>query len=118
MHYEHPFFHLKPGGTLTIGYGAGSDSALHFSCLAKGQDIAVDFVKLLLSTKPPPRRSMEQSSPFETNFKRVAREPCPDPWGTTLVPVIRRRYPKTYIEGKVPQCHGPQYALKIAHNFA
>jgi hypothetical protein len=54
---------LGPKGCLTIGYGCGGSGPFrHF--LRDGEDIAIGFLKLFLTTEPVDLSNIPQSSPF------------------------------------------------------
>ncbi len=82
---------LRPGESLTIGYGA-SGTVPHMYMLRDGQDVDVGFLKLFYSTEYLDLSGIVQGSPF--NIIRSAKRSAPDNsylWDSMCVAVVQKR---------------------------
>jgi hypothetical protein len=84
---------LRPGGSLSIGYGAGGSPPFTFR-VDEGQALDVGFLKLFLTTEYVNFSNIAQVSPFERESGRKPHRvqmKCPQLWDTILIPLVQRK---------------------------
>ncbi|KAI0312157.1 hypothetical protein OF83DRAFT_1087200 [Amylostereum chailletii] len=82
---------LRPGGSLTIGYG-NSGSVPFTYYLRPGQDLDVGFLKLFLSTEPLDLSSIPQESPFHgIRSGAPPRRKVRRIWDAVMIAVVQHR---------------------------